>query len=221
MIKAFQGALEFQENEYEELKELYESLKTKQKPHTLFISCVDSRVVPNLITGTKPGELYVIRNMGNIVPPSELICQEQALSTIASIEYAVVHVGVKNIILCGHSNCGACQAIHKTDNEDRKKAPYVEKWIEFLEPIKEELKLHHQFSHNSAKRMWLTERLNIKHQLKNLLSYEFIKERFLKKELRLYGWHYIIETGEIFNYDPSTHVFKSIKNCQTMIKEIL
>ncbi len=68
-MKAFLGALEFQENEYEELKELYESLKTKQKPHTLFISCVDSRVVPNLITGTKPGELYVIRNMGNIIPP--------------------------------------------------------------------------------------------------------------------------------------------------------
>ncbi|GAA7082940.1 hypothetical protein ID0203_01790 [Helicobacter pylori] len=72
-MKAFLGALEFQENEYEELKELYESLKTKQKPHTLFISCVDSRVVPNLITGTKPGELYVIRNMGNVIPPKTSI----------------------------------------------------------------------------------------------------------------------------------------------------
>ncbi len=72
-MKAFLGALEFQENEYEELKELYESLKTKQKPHTLFISCVDSRVVPNLITGTKPGELYVIRNMGNVIPLKQAI----------------------------------------------------------------------------------------------------------------------------------------------------
>ncbi len=72
-MEAFLGALEFQENEYEELKELYESLKTKQKPHTLFISCVDSRVVPNLITGTKPGELYVIRNMGNVIPLKQAI----------------------------------------------------------------------------------------------------------------------------------------------------
>lgn len=72
-MKAFLGALEFQENEYEELKELYESLKTKQKPHTLFISCVDSRVVPNLITGTKPGELYVICNMGNVNPLKQAI----------------------------------------------------------------------------------------------------------------------------------------------------
>ncbi|GAA8000777.1 hypothetical protein HpMS63_02060 [Helicobacter pylori] len=72
-MEAFLGALEFQENEYEELKELYESLKTKQKPHTLFISCVDSRVVPNLITGNKPGELYVIRNMDNVIPLKQAI----------------------------------------------------------------------------------------------------------------------------------------------------
>ncbi len=82
-MEAFLGALEFQENEYEELKELYESLKTKQKPHTLFISCVDSRVVPNLITGTKPGELYVIRNMGNVIPPKT--SHKESLSAIAGI----------------------------------------------------------------------------------------------------------------------------------------
>ncbi|WP_041594850.1 carbonic anhydrase [Helicobacter cetorum] len=211
-MKAFQGALEFQENEYEELKELYESLKTKQKPHTLFISCVDSRVVPNLITGTKPGELYVIRNMGNIVPPSELTCQEQALSTIASIEYAIVHVGIQNIIICGHSNCGACGSIHLIDDEKtRAKTPYIESWIKFLEPIKEELKDYPHFSNHSAKRSWLTERLNVRLQLKNLLSYDFIKERVANNELKIFGWHYVIETGKIYNYDFESHVFKPIE----------
>ncbi|GAA7849001.1 hypothetical protein HpMS172_06570 [Helicobacter pylori] len=138
-MKAFLGALEFQENEYEELKELYESLKAKQKPHTLFISCVDSRVVPNLITGTKPGELYVIRNMGNIIPPKT--SYKESLSTIASIEYAIMHVGVKNLIICGHSDCGACGGIHSINDETTKaKTPYIADWIQFLEPVKEELK---------------------------------------------------------------------------------
>ncbi len=114
-MKAFLGALEFQENEYEELKELYESLKTKQKPHTLFISCVDSRVVPNLITGTKPGELYVIRNMGNVIPPKT--SYRESLSTIASVEYAIAHVGIQNLIVCGHSDCGACGSVHLIHDE--------------------------------------------------------------------------------------------------------
>lgn len=117
-MEAFLGALEFQENEYEELKELYESLKTKQKPHTLFISCVDSRVVPNLITGNKPGELYVIRNMGNVIPPKT--SYRESLSTIASIEYAIAHVGVHNLIICGHSDCGACGSIHLINDETTK-----------------------------------------------------------------------------------------------------
>lgn len=138
-MEAFLGVLEFQENEYEELKELYESLKTKQKPHTLFISCVDSRVVPNLITGTKPGELYVIRNMGNIIPPKT--SHKESLSTIASIEYAIAHVGVENLIICGHSDCGTCGSVHLIDDGTTKaKTPYIANWIQFLEPIKEELK---------------------------------------------------------------------------------
>ncbi len=138
-MEAFLGALEFQENECEELKELYESLKAKQKPHTLFISCVDSRVVPNLITGNKPGELYVIRNMGNVIPPKT--SHKESLSTIASIEYAIAHVGIQNLIICGHSDCGACGSVHLIHDETTKaKTPYIADWIQFLEPVKEELK---------------------------------------------------------------------------------
>ncbi|MFP6046316.1 carbonic anhydrase [Helicobacter pylori] len=153
-MKAFLGALEFQENEYEELKELYESLKTKQKPHTLFISCVDSRVVPNLITGTKPGEL---------------------------------------------------------DETTKAKTPYIADWIQFLEPVKEELKNHPQFSNHFAKHSWLTERLNVRLQLNNLLSYDFIQERVMDNELKIFGWHYIIETGRIYNYNFESHFFEPIE----------
>ncbi|GAA7489884.1 carbonic anhydrase [Helicobacter pylori] len=209
-MKAFLGALEFQENEYEELKGLYESLKTKQKPHTLFISCVDSRVVPNLIIGTKPGELYVIRNMGNVIPPKT--SHKESLSTIASIEYAIAHVGVHNLIICGHSDCGACGSVHLIHDETTKaKTPYIADWIQFLEPIKEELKNHPQFSNHSAKHSWLTERLNARLQLNNLLSYDFIQERVMNNELKIFGWHYIIETGRIYNYNFESHFFEPIE----------
>ncbi|WP_104687364.1 carbonic anhydrase [Helicobacter acinonychis] len=209
-MKAFLGVLEFQENEYEELKELCESLKTKQKPHTLFISCVNSRVVPNLITGTKPGELYVIRNMGNVIPSQT--SHKESLSTIASIEYAIMHAGIQNVIICGHSNCGACESIHLIDNKTTKvKTPYTTNWIQFLEPIKKELKDHPQFSSHSARRSWFTERLNVHLQLNNLLSYDFIQEKVIKNELKIFGWHYIIETGKIYNYNFESHFFEPIE----------
>ncbi len=97
--------------------------------------------MPNLITGTKPGELYVIRNMGNVIPPKT--SYKESLSTIASVEYAIVHVGIQNLIICGHSDCGACGSIHLINDETTKaKTPYIANWIQFLEPIKEELKDH-------------------------------------------------------------------------------
>jgi len=100
---------EFKEGEFEQHRELFESLSTEQNPHTLFITCSDSRINPNMITQSKPGELFMVRNIGNIVPKYHEKSGEY--STISAIEYAVLVLGVKNIIICGHSNCGACAAI--------------------------------------------------------------------------------------------------------------
>ncbi|GAA7642132.1 hypothetical protein ckin59_03640 [Helicobacter pylori] len=116
------------------------------------------------------------------------------------------------MIICGHSDCGACGSIHLINDETTKaKTPYIANWIQFLEPIKEELKDYPQFSNHFAKRSWLTERLNVRLQLNNLLSYDFIQERVMNNELKIFGWHYIIEIGRIYNYNFESHFFEPIE----------
>lgn len=210
MEELFDGAIKFREEDYNEHKDLYESLKKRQEPHTLFITCTDSRVVPNLITNALPGDLFVIRNMGNIVPPylgRDKGIRGGYLATTSAIEYALSILGIKNVIICGHSDCGACSAIYE-DAQKLENAPYVKKWIELLEPVRQ--KVDELKPNSKAKRTWLMEQMNIEHQLENLMSYPFVEERFDRGELNIYGWYYIIETGEIFNYNMIQREFKPI-----------
>ncbi len=209
MRELFEGALKFQEEDFNAHKELYESLKKRQDPHTLFISCVDSRVVPNLITNTKPGDLFVVRNMGNIVPPykESQNLREGYLATTAAIEYALNILEIKNIIICGHSNCGACSMIYEQPKV-LEQTPYVKKWLKLLDPVKS--KVENLKPNSKSKRIWLTEQINIEQQLENLMSYPFVEERFDRGDIRIYGWYYIIETGEILNYNLITREFKPI-----------
>lgn len=211
MKELFEGAIKFREEDFSEHKELYESLKKRQEPHTLLITCTDSRVVPNLITNTLPGDLFVVRNMGNIVPPylgSDKGIRGGYLATTSAIEYALSILGIENIIICGHSDCGACSAIFE-DAKTLEKAPYVKKWIELLEPVRAKVEALKPSS--KAKRTWLMEQINIEQQLENLMTYPFVEERFDRGELNIYGWYYIIETGEILNYNMIKREFKPIK----------
>lgn len=210
MKELFEGAIRFQEDDFNKHRDLYESLKKHQEPHTLFITCVDSRVVPNLITNTLPGDLFVVRNMGNIIPPYRENDNEMRsgyLATTACIEYALNILEIKNIIICGHSNCGACSAMYES-SKNLENAPYVKKWIELLDPVKEKVKALKPTS--KSHQMWLSELINIEQQLENLMTYPFVEERFDRGELHIYGWYYIIETGEIFNYNMITREFKPI-----------
>lgn len=211
MKELFKGALKFQEEDFLNHKNLYENLGSKQNPHTLFISCVDSRVVPNLITNTLPGDLFVIRNVGNIVPPymDNTKMRSGYLATTSAIEYALSILKIKNIIVCGHSNCGACSAVFE-DKKSLDSTPYVQKWIELLEPVKERVNALKPESH--SKQIWLSEQINIEYQLENLMTYPFVEEKFDAGELRIYGWYYIIETGEILNYNMIKREFRPIPN---------
>ncbi|MCE3038591.1 carbonic anhydrase [Helicobacter anatolicus] len=209
MKELFDGAIKFQEDDFEQYKELYQSLEKHQEPHTLFLTCVDSRVVPNLITNSLPGDLFVIRNMGNIVPPykQDSNFRDGYLATTSAIEYALSILNIKNIIICGHSDCGACGAVYE-EEEVLNQAPYVKKWIELLEPVKQ--KVNNLKPKSKIKQRWLTEQINIEQQLENLMTYPFVEERFDRGELRIYGWYYIISTGQIYNYNMITREFKLI-----------
>lgn len=206
MDKITSGAIKFMEENFLEHKELFEDLANHQKPHTLFVGCADSRVVPNLITSTLPGELFVVRNIANIIPPYRI--SDDFVATTSAIEYALYSLEIKNIIICGHSNCGGCEALYY-DDDKLKKIPNVKKWLRLMNGVKDDV-LSIKNLENS-KKYWITERLNIINSIENLLTFPNLKKMHQIGEIKIYGWHYIIETGELFNYDFSDGHFKLLK----------
>ncbi len=201
------GVVRFKNDEFKEHKELFRKLEDNQSPHTLFIGCADSRVVPNLITDTLPGELFVVRNIANIVPSYRV--SNDFAATTAAIEYAVEVLNVENILVCGHSNCGGCSALYLPDSSF-KDIPNVKKWLELCEPVKRQI-LKEFADDDDDIRNWHTEQLNIVEQMKHLLTYPFIRERFAAGRIKILGWYYVIATGDVYSYNLETEQFELIK----------
>jgi len=203
----FEGALKFRSEDFESHRSLFESLEKLQKPHTLFIGCSDSRLVPNMITKSQPGELFIVRNIANIVPMYRQ--SEEYLATTSAIEFAIQTLGIKNIVICGHSNCGGCAALYYPA-EKLAKTPHTSKWLELAHPVKTEVLALMGDSHDESAREWMTEQLNIVLQLKHLMTYPFVESGVKSGEITIHGWHYIIQTGEVFNYNFDQKVFELI-----------
>lgn len=204
--KLILGAIKFMEEDFMEYKELFEKLAHSQTPHTLFIGCADSRVMPNLITNTGPGELFVVRNIANIVPRYRI--SEDYVATTAAIEYALYSLNIRRVIICGHTNCGGCSALYESD-EKLNKIPNVKKWLDLMSDIKKEM-LKLKFD-DEKKRTYMTERLNIINSIDNLLSFPQVKEWNERKEIQIYGWHYDIEKGLLYDYDRVSKHFKLLQ----------
>ncbi|HOF16157.1 MAG TPA: carbonic anhydrase [Bacteroidales bacterium] len=201
-----EGAVAFRKKDFDKHKDLFGNLSSSQKPHTIFIGCSDSRLVPSLITSTIPGELFIIRSVANIIPPYKKGSSYPAIS--AAIEYAVLALGVENIIVCGHSNCGGCAALYKSE-EELQNLPHTNLWLELSRPVKNKVT---QMIPNAtqAEREWMTEQMNIVQQISHLFTYPYILERYNNDTLKIFGWYYIIETGEIYNYDVDKGYFELI-----------
>jgi len=147
MQKLVQGIHQFREHIFRSEQEFFERLILGQRPETLFITCSDSRINPNLLTQTRPGELFILRNAGGIVPASgtnvpKMGAEEEACGELATIEYAVTLLGVKDIIICGHSHCGAMQALLTPQLLER--LPALQSWLRHAEPT--ERVLSNQYS---------------------------------------------------------------------------
>ena len=206
MDSLFDGVKEFNANDFLDNKALFEKIGRSQEPHTLFIGCSDSRIVPNLITKTLPGELFVIRNIANLVPPYRT--SDEFLDTTSAIEYSVKILNVSTILICGHSNCGGCNALYM-DEARGDEIPHTRKWLELAKNVRSKmLKLKIA---DPAVREWMTEQLNIVEQMNHLLSYPYIREKYNKGELNILGWYYIIGTGEVFNYQKNENKFVKIE----------
>jgi len=166
-----------------------------QHPSTLFIGCSDSRLVPYLLTGAGPGDLFLVRNVGAFVPPFDGSAGYHG--TAAAIEYAVLALSVQHIIVCGHSHCGGIRALYAEPPPD---APHLRSWLD----LGREAVLPVQPGPEALRR---TEERSVLIQLERLMDYPMVRARVERRELALHGWHYVIEAGEVNVFDVSTGRF--------------
>ena len=201
MKKLIRGLDEFRKTYVHDHQELLEQLSHGQKPRVLFITCSDSRVAPNLITNTDIGELFVIRNAGNIVPPFGAANGGEG----GTIEYAITALGIEQVIICGHSHCGAMKGLLKL-NKLQADMPLVYDWLKHAESTRR-LVLDN-YPHQSGEE--LIETLvaeNVLIQIENLKTYPMVRAKIHRGQLNIYGWIYEIETGEVLAYDAQTHTY--------------
>src|SRR5664279_5681643 len=199
MKRLLDGYRKFQRYEFPGRRNLFHLLADRQAPDTLFLTCADSRVVPDLFLQTEPGDLFICRNVGNIVPPEG----EIAGGVSATIEYAVQVLKVKHIIICGHSDCGAIKA--SLNKESLSALPHAGEWLRYLDcarnyldqtdPDPELLALIHA---------------NVIAQLENLKTHPEISSAIATHSLEIHGWFYDILTGTIEAYDPADGKFRPL-----------
>ena len=202
MEKIRLGVQHFRTIVFPQMREMYERLAEKQIPDALFITCGDSRIDPSLLTGTDPGELFVERTPGNIVP---IYDNDASVGVSASIEYAVEVLGVKNIIVCGHSACGAMKAL--LHPEHLQLLPAIARWLKFAQPALKEFRRENT---NKAENLNRLAQINVLEQLEHLHTHPAVERRFKTGSLGLHGWMYEIHTGVVEAYNPATRVFELV-----------
>jgi carbonic anhydrase len=206
MEKLFKGVLHFQQEDFTAQRELFSQLGRQQRPHTLFVGCSDSRVVPTLITNASPGELFVVRNIANIIPPYGESAHPDA--TMAAVEYAVRFLEVETIVICGHSNCGGCAAMNQEPDE-LAQLPRTRQWLQHSREVPARVAKLRQ-SDDPGEREWLTEHVNVLVQMRHVLTYPGVPEKVAAGTLRILGWYFVIATGEVLNFNDGTGRFEKV-----------
>jgi carbonic anhydrase len=200
MQKLIQGIHRFQKDSFQPLRRLFEQLVQEQNPETLFITCSDSRIDPCLLTKSKPGDLFILRNAGNIVPPDRAGLGGEA----ATIEFALTVLGVRDVIICGHSHCGAMKCV--LEPQHIMTLPAVTSWLQYAEATRHIIQQNYAHLTGNALLTAAIEE-NVLVQLEHLRSLPSVAARLEKGDLHLHGWVYKIETGEVFGYDVEAGQF--------------
>ncbi len=202
MNKLIRGALRFQSGAFEDRKALFADLANGQSPDTLFITCADSRIDPNLVTQTDPGELFVCRNAGNIVPPHSACASGET----ASLEYAVAVLGVRDIVVCGHSDCGAMKgALNPDALQD---LPHVHDWIDHSRAAVDTVRATRGKA--GIEELDAVTEQNVLLQLQHLKTHPVVAARLASNDIALHGWVYDIESGAIRAWDDDEQSFVSL-----------
>lgn len=202
MKRLITGLREFQANYVSTHRDLLEQLSHGQKPRVLFITCSDSRIAPTLITQTDLGELFVIRNAGNIIPPYGAANGGEG----AAVEYAIHALGIEQIVVCGHSHCGAMKGLLKLSQLEED-MPLVYDWLRHAEATRRLIKENYG-DYSGEELLEVTIAENVLTQIENLRTYPVVRARLHQGRLKIYAWIYHIETGEVLAYDPETHAYQ-------------
>ena len=194
MQKLIAGIHQFRSTIFSSHRELFERLAGAQTPDALFITCSDSRISPNLLTQTPPGELFIVRNAGNIVPR-----HGAALGSgeAAAIEFAVAALGVRDVIVCGHSHCGAVRAL--LDPASTVDLPALRSWLEHATETRQIVDASYRELPEDRRLVAAIEE-NVLVQLEHLQTHPVVAKHLGQGRLALHGWVYKIETGEVFAY---------------------
>jgi carbonic anhydrase len=208
MQRLIEGVHKFRTDEFGNYRKLFRKLSREgQNPHTLFITCSDSRVLAELITQSQPGDLFVAKNVGNIVPPASI--QGDTNSTAAAIEFAVDVLQVNDVVICGHSQCGAIAAL-LSETPVSEATPHLRDWLNLAMPVRETLKRNYGHLRESRDRENAAAEENVLFGLENLRGYPCVQQRLAAGTLRLHGWFFKIATAELFAYDPETRQFSPL-----------
>lgn len=200
MRRIVEGVHRFETEVLPRKREFFRQLSHGQHPRALFITCGDSRVAPDLIMQTEPGEVFICRNAGNIVPAYG----ETTGGVSATIEYAVVALEVRHIIVCGHSDCGAMKGIlHPGSISDM---PTVARWLRYADAALRVVEALYR-DRPEAEKLELLARENVLAQLANLLTHPAVAARLALGTLDIYGWYYEIGTGEVLSWDGEAKHF--------------
>ena len=205
MEKLTEGVHKFRTDEFGTYRKLFRKLSQEgQNPHTLFITCSDSRVLAELITQSKPGDLFVVKNVGNIVPPSSVVGTTN--STAAAIEFAVETLRVSDIVVCGHTQCGAMEALLR-GLPAQANQPHLHQWLALAAPVRQVLQTEYTHLRSHEERVTAAGEENVLFALENLTSYPCVQQRLADGSLRLHGWFFVIATAELFAFDPDSKQF--------------
>jgi carbonic anhydrase len=197
MKKLLNGIIEFRKKHLTEYRQKYATLALGQSPDSLFIACSDSRVVPNVFASTDPGDVFVLRNIGNLISPCNAHHEHDGESSAAAIEFSLHNLTISDIIVCGHSECAAIQAVINCRHDVE--SPQLRAWLRHAEPaykkyqqgirINPGLAIHNEVS-----------QLNVLQQMEHLKTYPEIKQRIADNTLRLHGWWFDLATADVYTY---------------------
>lgn len=213
--RIIKGVNQFQQNVFETKEELFQTLRKGQKPLALFITCSDSRINPNLLTSTEPGELFILRNAGNLIPPAGAGPGGEE----ATIEYAIQGLKVRDIIICGHSHCGAVQGL--LTPAALATMPRVSSWLTYAKDVVPEVdQARSQLSPEELLNM-AVER-NVLLQTAHIRTHTAVAQALSAGNLRLHAWVYRFETGEVLAHDPAKSRFVPLAQAphQQFVKDV-